>query len=156
MHAPLTWFPAGSFLIHSGRFPSAISPHSCVGSYWVSFPQLMCHRSAETVCATGSSLLGRGQLLWDVVLQVSLASDTSIAVDVQSVPLDGFAAGSSELVIGHFPATCIQSAHLCLFPTSWHQLVAGLFLSTGFRPVTLDGSPARSYQLVTCLFSAAE
>ena len=67
-----------------------------------------------------------GQLLWDVVLHVALlASVRSIAVDVRSVFLDGFVSASSELVIGHFPATCIQSAHLCLYPISWHQLVAG-------------------------------
>ena len=110
----------------------------------------MSHRSASPVCATGSSRMRPGQLLWDVVLHVALlASVRSIAVDVRSVFLDGFASASSELVIDHFPATCIQSAHLCLYPISWHQLVAGLFLSTGGRPVTLDGSPARSYQLVT-------
>ena len=73
----------------------------------------MCLRSAETVCATDySSLLTRDQLLRDVVLQVSLASDTSIDVDVRSAPLDGFAAGSSELVNSNYPARCVQSTHL--------------------------------------------
>ena len=75
----------------------------------------MCLRSAETVCATdSSSLLARDQLLRDVVLQVSLASDMSLDVDVRSVHLDGFAAGSSELVISNSPARCIQSTHLCV------------------------------------------
>ena len=68
------------------------------------------------------------------------------------LPSDGFAAGSSELVIRNFPAAGIQSAYLCLFPISWHELVASPLLSTSFKQVTLDGSPARSYQDVTCVF----
>ena len=91
-----------------------------------------------------------GRLLWHVVQQVALlASERSIAVDVRSVHLDGFASTSSELVHRPFPRDMYPIRSSRLYPISWHQLVAGLFLSTGSRPVTLDGSPARSYQLVT-------
>ena len=80
---------------------------------------------------------------------LSLGFDISFAVDVRSIPLDGVVAGSYELVIYDFAATCIQSAHIFLYPVSWYQLLAGIFLSNRSRPVILDGSPARSYQLVT-------
>ena len=80
----------------------------------------------------------------------------SLAVSVRSVPLYGFAAGSSELVIRNFPAAGIQATYLYLFPTSWHQLVASQLLSTSFQQVTLDRYPARSYQCVTCLSSTTD
>ena len=80
---------------------------------------------------------------------LSLGVDISFAVDVRSIPLDGVVAGSYELVIYNFTVPCIQSAHIFLYPVSLYQLLAGLFLSNMSRPAILDGSPARSYQLLT-------
>ena len=80
----------------------------------------------------------------------------SLDVSVRSGPLDGFAAGSSELVIGNLRAAGIQSVYVYLFPIIWHQLVASPLLSTGFQQVTTDGFLTRSYQCVTCSFSTAD
>ena len=100
-------------------------------------------RSAETVCATDySSLLARDQLLRDVVLQVSLASDTSIDVDVRwSIWMDSLPAPLS--LLSAIPQGDVSNPLICLLPLSWHELVAGLFPSTSFRSVTLDISPNR-------------
>ena len=70
-------------------------------------------RSAETVCATDySSLLARDQLLRDVVLQVSLASDTSIDVDVRrSIWMNSLPAPLS-LLTATAQRGCIKSTHL--------------------------------------------
>ena len=137
----LGWFHPGSLSVSApGRFPSTslmcacssymisswLIPHSFRPVYLSTFPSFLswfilgqlpsanlppvrlaclCDRIvsdgsrsvAMGCCPAGSSLL---------------TSDKSIAVDVRSVPLDGFAAGASELVIGNFPGTCMQSAHL--------------------------------------------
>ena len=140
-------------------FSSANSNHFCIGScsYWVSFPELISHRSASPVCATGSAWMSAGR--WNGILScifLSLCVDISFAVDVRSIPLDGVVAVSYELVIYNFTVPCIQSAHIFLYPVSLYQLLAGLFLSNMSRPAILDGSPARSYQLLTWLLSAAE
>ena len=133
----LSKFPSFLYWFVLGQLPSANVPQvrlACLCDRIVSDGS---RSVAMGCCPAGSSLL---------------ASETSIAVDVRSVPLDGFAAGSSELVIGNFPAASIQSVYLYLFPISWHQLVASPLLSTGFQ-LTLDGFLTRSYQCVTCLFS---
>ena len=174
----LGWFHPGSLSVSApGRFPSTslmcagssymisgwLLSHSFRPVYFSKFPSFLswfvlgqlpsanvppvrlaclCDRivsdrprsAAMGCCPAGSSLL---------------ASDRSFAVDVRSIPLDGVVAGSYELGIGNFTATCIQSAHIFLYPISLYQLLAGLFRSTRSRPVILDGSPARSYQLVT-------
>jgi len=143
----LSWSPpgglsvlAGLFHIHSGRFTSANSHHSYIRSYWVSLPQLMSLRSASPVCATGrivsngSRSVAMGCCPADSYV---LSSDRSIAVDVRSVPLDGVAAGSSELVIWHFRGICIQSAHLS------DQLA-----SAGCSPVSFDRFPVGHSRLI--------
>ena len=113
-------FPAGSLNIHSGRLPSANTLHFCLRSYWVSFPELMSHRSASHVCATGSSRMGPGQLLWDVVLQVPLSrrrrrpslymSGRSLSMDLLPAPLSLLSAISPRHVSNPLIYVCIRSA----------------------------------------------
>ena len=70
------------------------------------------------------------------------AADWSIAVGVRSVDVDDFVACSSERFMSNFTATCIESAHLCLFPMSRHQLVAGHVISPAFsQSLSMDWQP---------------
>ena len=122
--------------IYLSSFPSILS--------WFVFGQLpsanvppvrlacLCDR----IVSNGSRSVAMGCCPADSFL---LASDRSIAVDVRSVPLDGVAAGSSELVICHFRGTCIQSAHLS------EQLA-----SAGCSHVSFDRFPAGHSPWMIC------
>ena len=110
--------------IYLNRFPSILS--------WFVFGQLpsanvppvrlacLCDR----IASDGSRSVAMGYCPAGSSL---LAADRSIARDMLSA-----------ISPGH-----VSNPLIC--PISWHQLVSRMLLSTGFRPVTLDGSSARPY-----------
>ena len=125
--------------IHSGRLPSANTLHFCLRSYWVSFPELMSHRSASHVCATGSSRMGPGQLLWDVVLQVPLSwrrrrpslymSGRSLSMDLLPAPLSLLSAISPRHVSNPLIYVCIRTAGINWLLVCFSRSVPGRSLS---------------------------
>ena len=97
----LSTFPSFLSWFILGQLPSANLPPvrlACLCDRVVSYGS---RSVAMGCCPAGSSLS---------------ASDLPIAVGVRSVHLDVFVAGSSELYICDLTATCVQPAHLCLFP----------------------------------------
>ena len=155
--------------IHSGRLPSANSPHFCLRSYWVSFPELMSHRSASPVCATGSSRMGPGQLLWDVVLQVPLSwrrIGLSLGTCYRPLPRDMYPIRSSARSAGisSFLACCSRPVsgrslsmdllldHISLLPYFSTLLHDDMLLALAFHSCPLTLFPADSCCMVCGIY----
>ena len=164
----LGWSPPGGLsVLAPGRFPS--TSLMCAGSSYMISGCLISHSFQPVYLSRFPSILSSfvlGQLtsanvhpvrlacLCDRIVSNGyrsvamgccpadsslLASDRSIAVDVRSVPLDGVAAGSSELVICYFRGTCIRSAHLS------DQLA-----SAGCSAVSFDRVPVGRSRWIFC------